>query len=628
MSRPFVSSGLAFLTALALVACDGEDPGKRRAAPPDEEARTITPWPAGALTTSEKGAGVTVTLTPCTPPTADVTVTVAVEDETEGRVSQTSVVFPAGDGKPLDFALDGVDDALDDGDVSYTVSFTVSSEDATFDGLAVPPVTVTNLDDDAAGVAFDAPSPRTHELRISTEVSVRLTSEPLSDVVVRLVSTDVTEGAPSVEALTFTSANWQTPQPVTVTGLPDLELDGDVAYSLEARFETTEPSYAELAPAALSLVNEDFVVRDLGTTYSDGVGVAGGQVVFYSVEAGDLGVLFDLTKLSSRVLPHDTKDPRLSADGRFLVFRSWAESAREDRLALYELATDLRTDLGSADLAEGDPDGLADVSRDGRFVVFQTPARVIPALWNGKKQIYLRNTAAPSQVTMLSATAGGLPGAGDSDRPRISEDGKTVVFESLAPDLADDTDGTKDVFVWREGSGLQRLTHSGPLDNGLGDSLRPAIDGSGTTVFFSSNSSALVVGDENWVQDVFRHDLTTGTTELVSVPEPGGAAGYSDYAAASRDGSHTAFASYGTLISGDTNARKEVYVSRRAPHRLRRVPRLADASEQVGSDCFAPELSPDASLLAMVCADTQTNEHHVYAVELDWGFWASPMTSF
>ena len=45
-------------------------------------------------------------------------------------------------------------------------------------------------------------------------------------------STDRSEGTVSVSSLTFTPANWKTPQPVVITGVNDSFADGDIAYTI------------------------------------------------------------------------------------------------------------------------------------------------------------------------------------------------------------------------------------------------------------------------------------------------------------------------------------------------------------------------------------------------------------
>ena len=74
---------------------------------------------------------------------------------------------------------------------------------------------------------------RTTEAGSQIEVSVALASRPLHDVVVPVASSDATEGTVSTTSLTFTPANWNAPQTVTVTGVDDDVEDGDQTYRIE-----------------------------------------------------------------------------------------------------------------------------------------------------------------------------------------------------------------------------------------------------------------------------------------------------------------------------------------------------------------------------------------------------------
>jgi hypothetical protein len=55
-----------------------------------------------------------------------------------------------------------------------------------------------------------------------------LDAQPSADVVFTITSNDTSEGTPDISTLTFTSANWDTPQTITVTGADDTLIDGDI----------------------------------------------------------------------------------------------------------------------------------------------------------------------------------------------------------------------------------------------------------------------------------------------------------------------------------------------------------------------------------------------------------------
>ncbi|MGE3275415.1 MAG: beta strand repeat-containing protein [Vicinamibacterales bacterium] len=59
-----------------------------------------------------------------------------------------------------------------------------------------------------------------------------LTVQPTASVTLTLSSSDATEGTVSPSTLTFTTANWNVPQTVTVTGAADLLTDGSQAYTI------------------------------------------------------------------------------------------------------------------------------------------------------------------------------------------------------------------------------------------------------------------------------------------------------------------------------------------------------------------------------------------------------------
>lgn len=62
--------------------------------------------------------------------------------------------------------------------------------------------------------------------------SVVLFDPPTANVVFSIMSSDTTEGRVSTGSLNFTTANWNVPQVVTITGVDDALVDGDVSYTI------------------------------------------------------------------------------------------------------------------------------------------------------------------------------------------------------------------------------------------------------------------------------------------------------------------------------------------------------------------------------------------------------------
>ena len=110
--------------------------------------------PTNGLTTSEAGAAATFAVVLTAQPTADVMVTLASSDVSEGTVSPTQMIFTSADWfTPQIATVTGVDDDVADGNVAYTIVTTVGSDDPNYNGIAAADVSVTNTDDDGAATA-------------------------------------------------------------------------------------------------------------------------------------------------------------------------------------------------------------------------------------------------------------------------------------------------------------------------------------------------------------------------------------------------------------------------------------------------------------------------------------------
>ena len=152
----------------------------------------------------------------------------------------------------------GVDDAVVDGDLPYTILTAVVSTDPVYDGYDPAGVSVTNTDDDTAGVTL-TPSAGlvTTEAGGTATFTVVLDSEPVADVTIELSSSDTTEGTLAPAGLTFAPAAWNTPQTVTVTGVDDAVEDGDLPYTILTPVVSTDPVYDGYDPARFPVTNTD-----------------------------------------------------------------------------------------------------------------------------------------------------------------------------------------------------------------------------------------------------------------------------------------------------------------------------------------------------------------------------------
>ena len=140
-------------------------------------------------------------------------------------------------------------------------------------------VPVTNTDNDAAGITVTPTSGlTTTEAGGTATFTVVLTSQPTADVTIALSSSDTTEGTVSPASLTFTTANWNVPQTVTVTGVDDAVDDGDVAYSIvTAPATSADASYNGVDPTDVAVTNTDNDTAGITVTPTTGLTTTEGR---------------------------------------------------------------------------------------------------------------------------------------------------------------------------------------------------------------------------------------------------------------------------------------------------------------------------------------------------------------
>jgi hypothetical protein len=84
-----------------------------------------------------------------------------------------------------------------------------------------------------------------------------LDTPPAADVTVTLTSSDTSEGTIAPSSLTFTPANWKTPQFVTVTGVDDSVIDGDQSYIIDITTSSSDAGYDGLVTPGVAVSNID-----------------------------------------------------------------------------------------------------------------------------------------------------------------------------------------------------------------------------------------------------------------------------------------------------------------------------------------------------------------------------------
>ena len=242
---------------------------------------------------------------------------------------------------------------------------------------------------------------------------------------------------------------------------------------------------------------------------------------------------------------------------------------------------------------------------EGRFIAFVSNAAGIGGSTGAHRQVFWRDQRT-GETKLVSASAAGVEGNGDSWAPAISADGLAVAFESYASNLvAGDTNGVRDVFGWlaQDPTGIERLSVGPGGVQANAASFAPTVSGDGRVVAFSSGASNLTPGVSGINEiHVIRRDVVAGTNKLISV-NASGVAQEAGNPVLSEDGNRLAFSTFWPLLASDTNNLWDIYVYDHAASSLQRVSLTSTGGErnqgtESASRSVAPAISGDGRFVA------------------------------
>ena len=184
--------------------------------------------------------------------------------------------------------------------INYTIVLTVDQDNTDigsgYYNANPDDVAATNIDNDVAGITVTPTDQITTEAGGTGTFNVRLNSEPTDDVTITLLTSDATEGdvtTPASKTLTFTPANWNTNQTVTVTGADELIDDGDVEYTIvTSAASSSDTKYNNMVVDDVTMTNQDndvagITVSPLTLNVSEDVTTATFTVVLNTQPATD-----------------------------------------------------------------------------------------------------------------------------------------------------------------------------------------------------------------------------------------------------------------------------------------------------------------------------------------------------
>jgi len=173
----------------------------------------------------------------------------------------------------------------------------------------------------------------TSEDGTSLDFSVALAKNPNIEVTITLTSDNPKEGTVSPTSLTFNSSNWDQPQAVTVTGVDDNIVDGDINYNIIV-------GYYEAADG-------------------DGEGTTSSQITIAE------------TKVKFTNADNDKAELVVSADSNLKTSESGSTASFDVKLAAQPLA-DVKVNLKSDNESEGVPESSALIFNADNWNVPQT----------------------------------------------------------------------------------------------------------------------------------------------------------------------------------------------------------------------------------------------------------------
>ena len=239
---------------------------------------------------------------------------------------------------------------------------------------------------------------------------------------------------------------------------------------------------------------------------------------------GDEGAIFAALVRGEELNKSELQQLRNEDDSAVVVLEGESVAIEQN-----ETGTTIRVNVASdGTQANGESSiSWAEISADGTYIIFSSLAdNLVENDTNGKEDVFVHNrqTGVTERVSVASDDS---EGNAESDYytpgSPISEDGRYIIFHSLADNLVEnDTNNTRDIFVHDRQTGVtERVSVSSNGTQANEESHWGSISADGKYAIFFSYADNLVENDTNGMGDIFLRDIQTGITERVSVKSDG-----------------------------------------------------------------------------------------------------------
>jgi Tol biopolymer transport system component len=208
-----------------------------------------------------------------------------------------------------------------------------------------------------------------------------------------------------------------------------------------------------------------------------------------------------------------------------------------------------------------DTEGYATVSGNGRYVAFESPGKFTPGDDGFDYDIFVHDRTTGTTLRASTRSNGKeVPGA-NSKGASISANGRLVAFISDGALVPGDNNGQDDIYVKNIKTGKVALASVRSDGSQIAYSAgTPSLSANGRYVAYVSDGP-FVGTDSNGYTDVFRHDLKTGKTILVSLRSTGDQTNKdSTDPSISGDGNRIAFATSDDSMTADTDNQNDTDV--------------------------------------------------------------------